>query len=68
MDKVIVITKAVPLGEEHYFGVASNVKKAEAKIRKAYPHMRKITDAFGTSYASDKDNQFLFFLKEETVD
>ncbi len=67
-NTVIIITKARPLQEETYFGVASNKKKAEEKIRKAYPHMRKIEDSFGTSYSSGKDNEFLFFLKEETVD
>lgn len=62
--KVIVITKARPLENETYFGVASNVKNAEKLIRFIYPHMRKIDDH---GYSSDKDCNYLFFLKEEEV-
>ena len=61
--KVIVITKARPLENETYFGVASNVKNAEKLIRSKYPHMRKIDGG----YSSDKKNEYFFFLKEEEV-
>ena len=62
--KVIIITKARPLQNETYYGVASSIKNAEKLIRSEYPHMRKIDNG----YSSDKDNEFLFFLKEVTVD
>ena len=61
--KVIIITKARPLGEETYFGVASNIKNAEKLIRTKYPYMRKIDGG----YSSDNDNNHLFFLKQEEV-
>lgn len=62
-ENVIVITKAKPLCEETYFGVASTVKNAEKLIREKYPHMRKS----GDGYSSDINNEFLFFLHVETV-
>lgn len=61
--QVIVITKARPLQSKSYFGVAANVKTAEKLIREKYPHMRKLDNG----YSSDKDNEFFFFLHEETV-
>lgn len=61
--KIIVITKAKPLQNETYFGVASNIKNAEKLIRNEYPHMRKIDGG----YSSDKDNTYFLFLREEEV-
>ena len=58
--KVIIITKARPLREETYFGVASNIKNAEKLIRTKYPYMWKIDGG----YSSDNDNNYLFFLKQ----
>lgn len=67
--EVYVITRAKPLEDERYFGIASSFKNAEKKIRKSYPHVKRLESYTFANGKRMQDNDFeLFFIRKETLD
>ena len=70
MVKVYVVTKAVPMGPEHYVTVKASKKDAEKVIRADYPNARKdsLHSGFDSYNCKNRDGSWtLMFIREETI-
>ena len=70
MAKVYVVTKAVPMGPEHYVTVKASKTDAEKVIRADYPNARKdsLRSGFDSYNCKNRDGSWtLMFIREETI-